>query len=158
MRKGPLALGLFLELCSLEQSIIIFVCFSNFQVKNEAANTQEELKPVMFSLAKTNYFPFHAWVCTSVPQTTVVLEAACGEGVWLHVSESLLNSLNNDIHKFYPTGNIFIIHVLLDCYKFLRKSQDESQGQMWYDFMETHVYSPRHHGSHLCASSFWLPR
>lgn len=71
---------------SLEQSIIIFVCFSNFQVKNEAADTQEELKPVMFSLAKTNCFPFHAWVCTSVPQTTVVLEAACGEGGWLHVS------------------------------------------------------------------------
>lgn len=64
---------------SLEQSIIIFVCFSNFQVKNEAADTQEELKPVMFCLAKTSYSPFHAWVCTSVPQTTVVLEATwCG--------------------------------------------------------------------------------
>lgn len=74
--KGTLCIGsLPGTMQSLEQSIIIFVCFSNFQVKNEAADTQEELKPVMFSLAKTSHFPFHAWVCTSVPQTTVFLEA-----------------------------------------------------------------------------------
>lgn len=78
-------------------------------------DTQEELKPVMFSLAKTSYFPFHAWVCTYEPQTTVVLEATGGGEGWLHVSESLLNLLNNDIHKFYPTGNIFIIHIHLNC-------------------------------------------